>query len=55
VAELDMQFFDGTDWLDGWSDPERFPRAVRIGIVVVDEEDREDPLYLETCVLVPAR
>jgi type II secretion system protein J len=55
VSELDLQFFDGREWKAGWEDQSSFPRAVRIGIVAVDAEEKEEPLYLETCVSVPSR
>jgi type II secretion system protein J len=55
VSELDLRFHNGSDWVDGWTDSENLPEAVRIGIVVLDAEEREDPLYLETTVIVPTR
>ena len=55
VAELDLAFWDGMDWLSDWQDEDSLPRAVRIGIVVVDPDDAETPLYFETSVSLPTR
>jgi len=55
VSELELKFYDGSGWVDGWTDSESFPRAVRIGIVVLDADEREEPLYLETTVAVSTR
>ena len=55
VSELNLEFFDGLLWLSGWDDPQHFPRGVRIGVVVVDANEIEDPLCFETTVSVPAR
>ncbi|MFO8008151.1 MAG: prepilin-type N-terminal cleavage/methylation domain-containing protein [Candidatus Brocadiia bacterium] len=52
VAELDLQFYDGTLWSDGWSE-NSLPRLVKVGIVVTDTEREEEPLYLETTVALP--
>ena len=55
VSELDLEFFDGLDWVSGWEDPERFPSAIHIDIIVVDQYEMEPPLHFETTVLVPAQ
>ena len=55
VAELDLKFFDGLDWVDGWDDAERLPQAVTIGIVVADPDEAEAPRRFETTVSLPAR
>jgi prepilin-type N-terminal cleavage/methylation domain-containing protein len=55
VAEMELCFYDGGTWVDGWSDSGTFPQVVRVGIVVVDAEDIEEPLYLETSVAVLGR
>ena len=50
VAELNVAFYDGMEWADGWEDQAQFPRAVRIGIVVVDPQGNTSPRYFETVV-----
>jgi len=63
VSELNLEFYDGLEWVSGWEDQERFPLAVRIGIVVVgealdeliDEAEVEEPMYFETTVSIQAR
>ncbi|NLW50788.1 MAG: prepilin-type N-terminal cleavage/methylation domain-containing protein [Candidatus Brocadiaceae bacterium] len=54
VSEMNLDFFDGVEWVDGWSDSERFPRAVRIVIVVADPDEVEVPRRFQTTVAVPA-
>ena len=55
VSELNLEFYDGTDWVDGWSGDSGFPKAVRIKIVVLDEAGLENPLSLTTTVPVMAQ
>jgi type II secretion system protein J len=55
VSELNLTFFDGVEWVDGWDDAEHFPRAVRIAIVVVDPDEILSPRCFETTVSLPAR
>jgi len=55
VSELNLTFYDGVEWVDGWDDAKRFPQAVRICIVVEDADGMEAPRYFETTVSVPAR
>lgn len=55
VAELDLEYYDGTDWLSEWNNSEEFPRAVHIDIVVVDPDEVEDPMQFETTVSIPNR
>ncbi len=52
VSELNLEFFDGLEWMSGWEDQERFPLAVRICIVVVDADQKELPLRFETTVTI---
>jgi type II secretion system protein J len=55
VAELNLQFYDGLFWESGWDDEKSFPDAVWIQIVVVDEDEIENPLVLCTTVPIMAR
>ena len=63
VSELNLEFYDGLEWVSGWEDQEKFPVAVRIGVVVVDEALDEladeaemgEPMYFETTVSIQAR
>ena len=55
VSELDLQFYDGFEWVDGWEDSRRFPPAVRIAIVVVDPDEVESATSFQTTVSIPAR
>ena len=55
VAALDLAFYDGQYWQSGWDDTERFPKAVDIQIVVVDEYGIENPLVLRTTVPILAQ
>ena len=55
VSELNLEFYDGADWVDGWPGDSGFPKAVRIKIVVLDEAGLENPLSLTTTVSVMAQ
>lgn len=55
VSELNLEFYDGFEWVSGWDDQEQFPRAVRIGILVTDHAEIETPFYFETTVSIPTR
>lgn len=54
VAELDLEFYDGLLWQSGWEGEVGFPRAVRVGIVVVDEYEIERPKHFTTTVPIMA-
>jgi len=54
VSDLNLSFFDGTDWWPDWVDQTSLPRAVRIEILVEDPGGVEEPLYLHTTVALPA-
>jgi len=55
VTELNLDFYDGKEWQAGWTSSESFPQAVRIHVVVVDEDDTEKPMRFTTTVAVMAR
>ena len=55
VSELKLEFYDGADWMDGWTGDSDFPKAVRIKIVVLDEAGLENPISLTTTVSVMAQ
>jgi type II secretion system protein J len=55
VSELNLEFYDGFEWVSGWNDQKQFPRAVRIGILVTDPAEIETPYYFETTVAIPTR
>ena len=55
VSELNLQFYDGLTWRDGWDDPQQLPAAVRIEMVMVDEDEIEKPMRLSTAVGIMAR
>lgn len=56
VASLNIEFYDGLDWQDGWDQLEDdFPKAIRIEIIVVDEDERENPIALQSTVTVMTR
>ncbi len=55
VSELNLEFYDGLDWEAGWEDEEEFPHAVRIEIVVVDEDEIESPMCFSTVVSIMVR
>ena len=50
VAAMDFEFYDGLFWQAGWENPQQFPKAVRIGILVVDENETENPIVFSTTV-----
>ena len=50
VSELNIEFYDGIEWVSGWSTPKQFPKAVRIQIAVVDEDGSETPRKFSTTV-----
>lgn len=54
VAALNLEFYDGVEWVPDWQPGGELPRAILIGITVVDEAEQEPPLYLETTVSIPA-
>ena len=55
VAGIDLEFYDGQYWEPGWDDQESFPKAIRIEIVVVDENERENPMLFGTTVPIMAQ
>jgi len=55
VSELDFEFYDGLVWQSGWDDRTKFPRAVRIYIVVEDEDEVERPRLFCTTVPIMAQ
>lgn len=56
VAELNLQFYDGLFWQSGWDKEEKKqPVAVYIEIVVVDEDEIENPLRFSKSVPIMAR
>ncbi len=55
VAELNLQFYDGFFWQAGWDDEEEFPGAVYIRIVVLDEDEIENPMVFSSTVPIMAR
>lgn len=55
VSELNVEFHDGLDWKSGWDDARSFPRAVRVQIVVVDEDEIEKPMVFTTTVSIMAQ
>ncbi|MBN2309843.1 MAG: hypothetical protein JXR94_12780, partial [Candidatus Hydrogenedentes bacterium] len=54
VASLNIQFYDGLEWQAGWSEDE-FPVAVNINILVVDENEFENPMAFGTTIPIMAR
>ena len=55
VSQLNIEFFDGEQWVAGWANERGTPRAARIQIVVLDEAQLENPLFLTTTVSVMAQ
>jgi prepilin-type N-terminal cleavage/methylation domain-containing protein len=55
VAGIDLEFYDGLYWEPGWDDQNSFPKAIRIEIVVVDENERENPMLFGTTVPIMAQ
>ncbi len=55
VSELNFSFYDGLFWQDAWNDPEEFPEAVNVSIMVVDEDEIENPMAFSTTVPIMAR
>lgn len=55
VAELNLEFYDGLFWNDGWVLQETFPEAIRIRILVLDEDEIEEPMFFTTTVSIMAR
>lgn len=53
VSGLNLEFYDGFEWVAGWSKPKKFPSAVRIRIVVVDADELETPEVFSTTVAFP--
>ena len=54
VRGLNFLFYDGLLWQSGWIDEEGFPLAVEIEVIVVDEDEQENPLTLKTSVPIMA-
>ena len=56
VDSINIDFYDGLYWQDGWDQfEEQFPEAVRIAITVIDEDGRENPVRLQTTIPVLTR
>jgi type II secretion system protein J len=55
VSELNLEFYDGLAWQSGWDDRTKFPKAVRIQIVVQDEKEIEKPRVFSTTVPIMAQ
>jgi type II secretion system protein J len=55
VAELNLEFYDGLYWESGWEEKTGFPEAVRIQVVVVDEDEIENPMVFNTTVPIMAQ
>lgn len=55
VTDLNLEFYDGIEWQDGWDDQGVMPVAVRIRILVMDVDEQENPLALSTTVPILAR
>jgi len=55
VSELNLEFYDGLYWESGWQEKPGFPKAVRIQIVVVDEDEIENPMVFNTTVPIMAQ
>jgi len=55
VSELNLEFYDGFSWESGWREKPGFPEAVRIQIVVVDEDEIENPMLFNTTVPIMAQ
>jgi hypothetical protein len=54
VSQLNLEFYDGFEWQAEWDDTKKFPVAVRIQIVVEDEEEIEHPLVFAATVPIMA-
>jgi len=54
VAELNLEFYDGLFWNDGWLLQEALPKAIRIRILVLDEDEIEEPMFFTTTVSIMA-
>ncbi len=55
VSELNFEFYDGLYWYDGWTLQESMPQAVRIRILVLDEDEIEEPMFFSTTVSIMAQ
>jgi type II secretion system protein J len=55
VSELNFEFYDGLFWQSGWDNRQTFPAAVRVTLVVVDEDEVENPMYFSTTVPIITR
>lgn len=53
VTELNFEFYDGLEWVAGWTETKEFPAAIRIQIAVVDEDDLETPQQYSTSISFP--
>ena len=55
VTQLNLEFYDGLFWQDGWTDDEQFPVTVSIKIVVEDKDGIENPFILSDTVPIMVR
>ena len=54
VTDLNIEFFDGVLWSNGWDNDEKFPEAVYVRIVVVDRDGIEQSRVFATTVGIMA-
>ena len=55
VWQLNLEFFDGTEWQAGWDGNMELPKAVHVGLMVLDKDEHEKPLHFRTTVQIMAR
>jgi type II secretion system protein J len=55
VSDLDFEFFDGYSWAAGWQDRNSLPVAVRVSLVVTDEDGIEPPMLFSTTAPIMSR
>ncbi|MCX7013136.1 MAG: prepilin-type N-terminal cleavage/methylation domain-containing protein [Candidatus Sumerlaeota bacterium] len=44
VEQMNVSYFNGTDWVTRWTSTDGVPKAVEVGVVVCDAEGKETPM-----------
>ena len=55
VSEMDLEFYDGTSWQPEWHGVAEMPKAIRVRLVLADEDRVERPRRFTTTVRVMAQ
>ena len=52
VISFNVEYFDGTDWIEIWDDDEKLPKAVEITMILFDADHQETPIKFSKLVFI---